>query len=300
MDETIEQSLKSILNQVSEDFEVLVIDESTDDSINIIKRLESEYPQLRHVVLDRDPDRQLGQSRQIAVREANGNYILGNLDTDDVYKEGIMDFVHLYHRLEEQIETSFFLKGYSINMAPRELLLEIPYRNLQRTEDKDLWRRLFANDAMVWFEHDPFWTEIGYHSGTSSSIKNGFTRAVANFQNGIPFWSYTSFHLKELLFAKYGNRRSGAYQTAIGPIAWIKSLSFKQYTLPDRFKRKESLKEAIRAEKCSGIKELNRKYGLKIKPEEFSEVGRRAFFRETPSVNDSKAIFDNPNRTLGA
>ena len=301
MGETIEESLRSILDQVSTEFEVLVVDDgSTDGSLDVLSDLAAEYEELRCVTLDPDPERQLGGTRQVAVEESRGEYIITNLDTDDVYKDGIQDFVHLYHRIEDAREQPFFLKGYGINMAPKSLLLDIPFRNVRRADDKDLWRRLFANDAIVWFEHDPFWTEIGYHTTTSGSIRNGFKRAVANFQSGIPFWSYTKYHLRELLFAVYGNRRSGAYQTAIGPLAWLASRSLDRYTLPEQFRRKASLQEAIRAQKCTGIEELNERYGLSIEPDEFGEVGQRAFFRETPSFDDPKVIFENPNRTLGA
>lgn len=300
MSDTIEESLRSILGQIGDEYEVLVIDDaSTDNSVEVVANLCEEYDQLRYEVLPDDPDRNLGGTRQRAVEEANGEYLLVNMDADDVYKDGIKDFVHLYHRIEEARDEPFFLKGYGISMVPRDLLLEIPYRNVMRIDDKDLWRRLWAEDAIVWFEHDPFWEQIGYHKSTTGSIRNGFRHAVAEFQSGVSFWGYVRFHLAELAFAEYGNRRSGAYQTCIAPMAYLRSRSEEQYSMPDSYRGKKSTKESIRKQKCSGVSDLEDRFGIEIKPEEFGEIGRKAFFRETASFDDPKTLFDNPDRVLG-
>jgi glycosyltransferase involved in cell wall biosynthesis len=300
MSDTIEKSLRSILDQIGHEYEVVVIDDgSSDRSINILTKLSAEYEQLRYVALDHDPNRNLGGTRQRAVEESAGEYVLVNMDADDVYEDGIEDFVHLYHRIEEVRREPFYLKGYGINMVPRDLLLEIPYRNVMRIDDKDLWRRLWANDAIVWFEHDPFWCEIGYHKTKWGSARNGFRRAVAEFQNGVRFWSYVRFHLTESIAPRYGNRRSGAYQTLIAPLAYYRSRSGEQYSLPEEFSTKGSLKQTIARKKCSGIAEIEDRFGIDIDRDEFGEIGQKAFFRDTPSFDDPKTLFDNPDRVLG-
>jgi len=154
---TIERSLRSILEQVDDRFELLVVDGgSTDGSLDVIRELQTEYEALRLSSLESDSTRHLGADRQRSVEEANGEYILIDLDCDDVYRHGILDFVTVFHELESQRSSEFLLKGEAINMAPRRLLLEIPFRNVGMAEDKDLYRRLWSENAIVELKHEPF------------------------------------------------------------------------------------------------------------------------------------------------
>lgn len=64
MADTVRQSLECILNQITPEFEVLVVDGgSTDGSVEILREMESEYEQLKLVECEFDPDRHLGADR---------------------------------------------------------------------------------------------------------------------------------------------------------------------------------------------------------------------------------------------
>jgi len=299
MDETLEKSLRSILDQVSTDYEVLVVDDgSTDDSVDILSKLASEYEQLRYVALKPNPSRHLGGTRQVAVEESRGEYIMTNLDTDDVYERGIQDFAYIYHQIESVREQPFFLKGYGINMAPRTLLLDIPFRNVQRIDDKDLWRRLFANDAIVWFEHDPFWKEIATPRGRLDKMRNAYHAAVAEFKSGITFPSFVSYQVDKLLGRGFGNRQSGAYELTVAPVAFLNALRQDRMSLPDGYSRKGQLKEEI-AERRRTLTDLEAEYDFEIDRKELRDVGRKAFYPDTPSPVEWASVLDNPERSLG-
>ena len=66
MADTLEISLSSVLNQLDDRFEVLVIDDgSTDKSVDIIRMLKLKYNNLRLICLQRDKNRKLGETRNI-------------------------------------------------------------------------------------------------------------------------------------------------------------------------------------------------------------------------------------------
>ena len=162
MADTLERSLSSILNQIDDRFEVILVDDgSSDNSIGVVHTLMGEYPLLRLVELERDPGRKLGLTRNLSVQKARGEYALLQLDCDDVYGPHIIDFVEIFHQIERCLGRDFYLKGQKINMGKREFLLDHgPYRNLFRGEDRDMWARLAAVDAYVKLDHEPFVTRL--------------------------------------------------------------------------------------------------------------------------------------------
>lgn len=270
MAETVERSLRSILNQIDDRFEVLVVDDgSTDGSIKIIERLVKEYDNLRLVISD---NQNVGEARQEAVECAEGEYILPQLDVDDVYKDVIMDFVRLYHQIEDQIERRFFLKGRSINMAPTKLLIDIPYRSLGYGEDKDLWRRLFATDSVIWLDHHSPCRTIGYERGLLSRIRVTYETTVVQFRSGITFWSFVRYT------ARNPSIRS-IVQNAMSPFAYLSAAKQGRYDLPEGYERMGKLEEKI-DESIVNATEIEKELNLEIDHSKFSKTGRKILFSE--------------------
>lgn len=162
MERTLEPSLSSILDQLDERFEVLVVDDgSNDNSVSVIKSMQAKYPSLRLIELKRDPKRKLGLTRNISVQEARGEYVLLHLDCDDLYGPFLKDFVSAFHQIEKAIGKDVLLSGQHINMARREFLLQHgPYKNIFRGEDRNLWVRLAAIGAYIPFDHVDFVTRM--------------------------------------------------------------------------------------------------------------------------------------------
>ena len=100
MDQTIEQSLVSVLDQIDNRYEVLLLDDgSSDNSVLIVKELQNKYHNLRLLSLKRDKKRLLGETRNISIREARGEYVILHVDTDDVWGPFIDDFVSVFHKI---------------------------------------------------------------------------------------------------------------------------------------------------------------------------------------------------------
>jgi glycosyltransferase involved in cell wall biosynthesis len=285
MADTLEPSLRSMIDQVDDRFEVVVVDGgSSDGSRKILRELESEYDTLRAVLDRSDENDWLGGDRNVSFEESRGEYVLESLDTDDRYDDGVIeDFVYIYHQLEAAVDRPFFLSGTGINMAPRDLLLRVPYYDLGGAEDRDFWRRLFARDALIWLEHDHVSDEIGYHMSLRDEIRRDLHGKICDFQSGISFPSairWTLGHEHHYILerersppAEFAKR---VYDLVTLPYAYLKALPRHRHQAPPEFRTKGALERRIAAERRT-LSELEGEYGFEVDREELTEVGRRAF-----------------------
>lgn len=286
MVETLERSLRSMINQVDPElFEVVVVDGgSTDGSRDTLRELEDEYSNLR-AVLDRSEEcNHLGGDRNISFEESSGEYVLESLDTDDRYFDGVIeDFVSIYHQLEPNVDGQFFLSGTGINMAPRDLLLEVPYYDLGGAEDRDFWRRLFARDALVWLEHGPISEEIGYHMNLIDELRRDIHGKICDFQTGITLHSalrWSLYHERHFILERDRgpvlNTLKKPYDFVSHVYAYLKARSREQYPAPDEFEKKGTLEKTI-ARNRKTLSELESELGIQVDRDGLSETGRRAF-----------------------
>jgi glycosyltransferase involved in cell wall biosynthesis len=82
----IEESIRSVLDQTFDDWELLLVDDgSTDGSTAIARRYAAAYPErIRYLAHEARRNRGASASRNLAARHARGKY-LAFLDADDVY-----------------------------------------------------------------------------------------------------------------------------------------------------------------------------------------------------------------------
>ncbi len=194
--ETLEESLESILSQTDSRFEIVVVDDgSTDGSLERLREYEHEEECVRVIEGDNE---NLGEARNHSFRESRGDHIIESMDLDDRYDEGIPDFVRIYDALREKLDHGIYLKGKSINIAPKELLLEYPYRSMGYGEDKDLWRRLFADDRIIWLEHESFCETIREEYTQTDRMRNQFDMTIVRFRSGVSPESFVAYSLREL------------------------------------------------------------------------------------------------------
>jgi glycosyltransferase involved in cell wall biosynthesis len=272
MGDTLEESVKSIYTQVSAEFEILVVDGgSSDDSPVVLDKLETECDRVRSIRLDKSSQRRLGEERNIGVREANGEYILLQMDADDRYDKGIVDFVEVYHQLEERIEQEFYLKGDSINMAPREFLLRYgPYRNIHAGEDKDLWRRLFADNAIIWLEHNRFFEEIKDYKNTfRKRLSRALDKRAGVLQSGVSLVSCFQWAIE--------SDRSVMKEWTLYLFAYPLYFFRESYDLPPRFNEKKTLHEEIERNQMT-LSEIESSLDQSLDREALSTRGQDIFF----------------------
>lgn len=286
MVETLEASLRSMADQVDPDrFEVVVVDGgSSDGSRDLLRELESEYPHLRAVLDRSDECNWLGGDRNVSFQESRGEYVLESLDTDDFYHEGVIeDFVAIFEALNDAREGDFFLSGTGMNVAPRRLLLDVPYYDLGGAEDRDHWRRLFARDAIVWLDHGNVTRSLGYDPDLRGQIRRDLHGKVTDFQSGISFWSCIRWTIHHEHYYVLERERSPPaevakrlYDLVTFPYAYLKARGLERHEAPPGFSRKGELERRI-VEASRTLSELEADYGFEVDREAFSEAGRRAF-----------------------
>jgi len=81
----VEQAIDSVLSQTYENFELLVVDDcSNDDSVSLIKHKAQSDSRIRVIALEHNAG--VANARNVGIREAKGEYI-ALLDNDDLWTE---------------------------------------------------------------------------------------------------------------------------------------------------------------------------------------------------------------------
>jgi glycosyltransferase involved in cell wall biosynthesis len=294
MVETVEASLRSMIDQVDpEEFEVVVVDGgSTDGSRDLIRRLNDEYPNLRAVLDRSDECDWLGGDRNISFEESRGDYVLESMDTDDRYYRGIVDdFLRIFRAVEERRDGKFFFSGRGVNVAPRSLLLDVPYRDVGGAEDRDLWRRLLARDALVWFDHGQVSSSLGYDFGLRGEISRDIHGKETEFRTGVTFSSCLRYALstghpyileRERPLPVEVIKRG--YDLITYPYGYLRARGKEQWPAPEPYHKKGVLERTINVKKRT-LPELEDRYGFHLHRESFSAAGRRAFVEYARQFN---------------
>lgn len=163
MSDTLERALGSVAEQLDRNlYEIIVIDDgSNDDSLQVLDKLSQKYPNLRYISLPRDLSRKLGETRNISIRAARGEYVLIHIDADDVWEPYIQDFVTLFHKVEQAVGKDQLLVGQQIGMAKRDFLLQFgPYENIYRCEDRNMMMKLAKRDLLMFMDYRVYRTRL--------------------------------------------------------------------------------------------------------------------------------------------
>ena len=275
MGDTIGATIDSLLKQVDDRFEIVVVDDgSTDQSPEVLRKKASNVESLRVVELPPCKRRKLGVTRNISVHASDGEYVLLQLDADDEFSEGIIDVIDVFERIEEHIDHEFYLMCCGFGIGKRDFLLNYgPYRNLPvGGEDQDMWRRMLADDSLIRIESENLSNEIGYEKDRTALAKRWFRVAVSNFQTGIDYrsyleWSYTNRSTLGFLYDFF----------VCAPLAYVVALTRESYDLPEEFKEKKQSEERIQQETISLVA-LEERYGFRIDREQLSERAKEIFY----------------------
>lgn len=285
MASTVGDSLRSMLEQTTDRYEVVCVDGgSTDGSREVLRELAAEYDRLRIDLRDPDPNRHLGADRNRSFELADGTYVLESLDCDNRYFDVIPDFVSIYHQLEPHVDGEFFLSGMGINMAPRSLLLEVPYRNLGGAEDRDLFRRLAARDAILFISRcGPHAEQLGYFKSLPDQLNRDIHGKICDFQVGITLWSAIKWSLTHERFYIFEKKRGALlqffkkfYDIFSHLYAYRKAQSREHYETPPPFAKKGMLERHIARNRIP-VPELADRLGFEFEADVLSETGKSVF-----------------------
>lgn len=197
MGDTIERSLRTLFGQLDERFEIIVVDDgSDDDSVAVLRRLEADFPILRVFTLQRDSYRKLGATRNYSIEQARGEYVLLHLDCDDIFGPYLSDFVKVFHEIEKVYDYDILLSGQHINMIRRQFIIDQGmYENMYRGEDRNLWSRMAAIDAYIPMDHMDFVVRLPKTRSKrlSKAIVDTFDHMCNDHRSGIALLKYYQY-----------------------------------------------------------------------------------------------------------
>ncbi len=206
MADTLRESLISVLEQITDEFEVIVIDDgSTDNSKAILKELCFVYKRLNVYYLEKDKSRRLGKTRNISFIKALGEWCIFHIDTDDVIGPYILDFVKIIEVLSGEIDRDCLYSGKQIHMAKRDFLISRgPFKNIYRGEDRDLYQRLALSNQWITLVHERFIVRMA-----RQKKKLVFKIFYDNWDQTVTDMQFNSIPLKYLKESLVGIRQFG-------------------------------------------------------------------------------------------
>lgn len=224
MQETIEVAMRSVLSQLDDEFEVVLVDDgSTDQSLDILERLCLEFPFLKIFRLKRDKKRELSETRNYSVSKAVGDYVILHIDCDDFWYPHIKDFILVYHEIERELGPKFLMSGFQFHMGEINFLRSMgPYQRGHWGEDRDMWHRMAKIESWVPIDHVVFRTRMPLTRKKRFYKKFILPIRVVRDEiyNGNSFSTYLSSFTDKTLNHSFKFR---LYKCIIYPIAWMQA-----------------------------------------------------------------------------
>jgi len=260
MADTIKQSLRSIIDDLPENFEIVVVNQSTDGSKAIIDDVASESD-LEFRTIHTDFPLGVGHARNLAVCEATGDIVVTHVDADDWYNSQYFPrFVQLYLEIREDRGSDFFFSCPNMNISSRQYMREnylLSSLPIGANEKEYRWRALNNGDFLQ------FQTEadvsgrikLSDRKDLVSRMRRTYIRYLGMYRIGYS----TERIVREDINERSWPLHSRLFRVATLPLVWVHSL----FTEPmcKAPKDKQTLPDLI-DEHAYGLNELRRRYDL--------------------------------------
>lgn len=256
MADTIEESLRSIIEGLPQNFEVVVVDQSTDGSKRIIEEIASESD-LEFKLIHTDFPLGVGHARNLAVCEATGDVVITHVDADDSYRsEYLPALVELYLELTKERGSEFFFSCPNMNISSRKfmkqnyLLTSLP---IGANEKEYRWRA-HRNEEFLQVEvSDQVSKRIKLSDRKTiwSRIKRTYSRHLGMYRIGYS----TKRIVKEDIFERPWPIYSRIFRAAIIPIVWLHSLFLETVCHAPLGEKTLSRKTSEQTYKVKGLKQ---------------------------------------------
>jgi glycosyltransferase involved in cell wall biosynthesis len=242
-EDTLEASMRSVLPQLNNEFEVVIVDESDDNSREILIQLQKEFPIVKNVFLDKNKKRTIGDARNISIQEAQGEYCIMHIDCDDQWHPYITEFVKVFESLEKITGKDILLAGHQINIAKKSFLLSHgPYRSVEHGEDRDLWMRLAKLGLYQPIDHVPFFyrMDIGKRKAKKKVFLRTYWSVRDEIRGGVKLKTYINQIFQKNLVL---NMKARVLRVFFYPFARLSSKSRPQLSSAGFFSNPEDWNE---------------------------------------------------------
>jgi glycosyltransferase involved in cell wall biosynthesis len=155
----VKDSLESILSQLDDRFEVIVVDNFSNDGS---EKVLAELAVAGKIKLIRKKSTR-GMARQLAFESSKGEYVLAHFDLDDVFNPVLSQLVEVYHKffegrllkIDSVREVGYWGRHFSTFIAPSALLRQLGgWQDVQYGEDHALWLKASEMNQFRWISAD--------------------------------------------------------------------------------------------------------------------------------------------------
>jgi len=275
MANTIETAIISIAQQIDERFEIVVVDDnSTDKTIEKLEGLANVYSNIKYKTLHKDNRRWLGETRNESARYASGEYLLFQFDCDDFYPNLILDFVNVYHQIENVIGDDFYLFS-DFHMTKKSFIM--PYGPYPNTFAEDYYLpALLINDGKFVYLST---SKMKFHLPVSLKkilfkllYRKSWLVLRSRFRQGIRWAAYCKWEISRC-FDVYT-----LYQLILSVPAYFISKTFDPLDkqLPIIYSDPKVVDDWIDSNRIS-LEDLMKKNNKNVNWDDFSYLGKRFF-----------------------
>ena len=136
---TIAECLESLTSQLDDAFEVVIVDNESNDGTQEILKKYGEEGKIRFLSLRCSR----GLGREVGIRLCRGEYVISQLDCDEIFRPILKQLISEYHKCHEgYLLTVNKTQKLLFFVSPRSLFLDIGgYNDLNYHEDRDLYWR---------------------------------------------------------------------------------------------------------------------------------------------------------------
>lgn len=179
---TLKPCLESVLTQIDDDYEVLIVDShSTDGSLEYLKSL-ADNGEIRLIVKKCNR----GEGRQEALENARGKYVIARVDMDSLHNPVFKQFMQHYIKKEKELG-SFVLNAGAL-ISSKDLLLKVGgWRPLQWGENYELYKRLMEIDKLYLCRINEARLHMKFKYNTLERLKIAYVNYRDSLRMGLGF-----------------------------------------------------------------------------------------------------------------
>jgi glycosyltransferase involved in cell wall biosynthesis len=186
MGHSLEESLDSLIKQLPDESEIVVVDGgSTDQSQDILEEYEQKYDVFRYEISEEGT---LGHDRNLGTDLAKGDVLFHKFDCDERLIEGAVEQATKHWEDEkDSYDEEIFLSIGTFTVARKSAFEEIRYGDVYRAEDREHGRRIRDSDEYRRVVVEEKNVEDIFETSVPTEMRKHWIAIYSEFVNGLSF-----------------------------------------------------------------------------------------------------------------